>query len=148
MANTYVQNILHIVFHIKSNGTPIRSDDLDRIHKYMGGIVKGIGAILIEVGGMPDHVHLLISLPKTMALFDFVRVVKAESSRWIKRINPYYERFLWQEGYGAFSVSASVVPNVVNYIRNQAGHHKEKTFMDEYKSFLQTYKIDYDERYL
>ena len=148
MANTYVQNILHIVFHIKSNGTLLLSNDLNRIHQYMGGIVKGTGAILIEVGGMPDHVHLLISLPKTMALSDFMRVVKAESSHWIKSISPYYERFLWQEGYGAFSVSSSVVPKVVNYIRNQAEHHKDKAFMDEYKSFLQAYGIDYDERYL
>ena len=104
--------------------------------------------ILIEIGGMPDHVHVLTSLPKTMALSDFVRTIKAESSRWIKGLNPYYSRFSWQDGYGAFSVSASLIPKVVEYIRNQESHHKVKTFMEEYKAFLQAYGIDYDERYL
>ena len=148
MANTYVQNNVHIVFHVKPKCTPLLADDLDRIHKYMGGIVKGLGGVLIEIGGMTDHIHLLTSLPKTMALSDFVRTIKAESSRWIKGLSPYYGQFFWQEGYGAFSVSASVVPKVVNYIRNQAEHHKVKTFMDEYKSFLDAYGIDYDEKYL
>lgn len=149
MANTYVNNIVHIVFHTKSKTSDVLDEDLMRLHQYIGGIVKGTGAVLIEVGGMPDHVHLLVSLPKTMALSDFVRVVKAESSRWIKTLNThYYGAFSWQEGYGAFSVSASVAPRVVNYIRNQESHHKGKSFMDEYKSFLQAYGIDYDERYL
>ena len=148
MANTYVNNIIHIVFHTKSKGTPMLADDMSRIHKYIGGIVKGVGGVLIAIGGMPDHVHLLTSLPKTMALSDFVRTIKAESSRWIKGLNPYYGGFSWQDGYGAFSVSASIVPKVVEYVRNQESHHKVKTFMEEYKAFLQAYGIDYDERYL
>ena len=148
MANTYVNNILHIVFHTKPQGISLAPNDLDRIHKYIGGIVKGTGAVLIEIGGMPDHVHLLVSLPKTMALSDFVRNIKAESSRWIKGVSPFYRSFSWQEGYGAFSVSTSIVPRVVNYIRNQESHHKVQTFMDEYKSFLKAHGIDYDERYL
>ena len=148
MANTYVNNILHIVFHVKTNATPIVEADLERVHRYIGGIVKSIGGVLIEVGGMPDHVHLLSSLPKTMALSDFVKTVKANSSRWIKELHPYYGGFSWQDGYGAFSVSASVVPRVVQYIRNQQEHHKMRTFLDEYKSFLHASGIEYDERYL
>ena len=148
MANTYVKNIVHIVFHIKSKGTPILADDLDRVHRYIGGITKGVGGTLIEIGGMPDHVHLLTSLPKTMALSDFVKTIKANSSRWIKELNPYYGGFSWQDGYGAFSVSDSVVPKVVNYIRNQESHHKQRSFIDEYKSFLDACGINYDEKYL
>ena len=148
MANTYVNNIVHIVFHVKSNGTPIHTEDLDRVHKYIGGITTGIGGTLIEIGGMPDHVHLLTSLPKTMSLSDFVKTIKANSSRWIKELNPYYGGFSWQDGYGAFSVSASVVPRVINYIRNQKEHHKLHSFIDEYKAFLKAYGIDYDEKYL
>lgn len=148
MANTYVSNILHIVFHTKSGGTTIAAADLKRVHQYIGGIVKGTGSTLIEIGGMPDHIHLLASLPKTTSLSDFVRTIKADSSRWIKGVAPRYERFAWQEGYGAFSVSASVVPKVVQYIRNQERHHKSKTFVEEYKSFMEAYGIDYDERYL
>ena len=148
MANTYVKNIVHIVFHIKSMGTPILTADLDHVHKYIGGIAKNTGGTLIEIGGMPDHVHLLTSLPKTMSLSDFVKTIKANSSRWIKELNPYYSSFSWQDGYGAFSVSASVVPKVVKYIRNQAVHHKQQTAMDEYKAFLNAYGIEYDEKYL
>ena len=98
---------------------------------------------------MLDHVHMLVSLPKTTALADFVRVVKAESSRWLKTINPhYYGAFSWQDGYGAFSVSSSVLPKVVEYIRSQQEHHKVRSFIDEYKEFLKAYDIDYDEHYL
>ena len=148
MANTYVNNIVHIVFRVKSKDKLILADDLVHIHKYIGGITKGIGGTLIEVGGMPDHVHLLVSLPKIMSLSDFVKTIKANSSRWIKELNPYYSSFSWQDGYGAFSVSASVVPKVVNYIRNQENHHKQRSFMDEYKSFLNACGIEYDEQYL
>ena len=136
------------MFHTKSKGTPILANDLDHVHKYIGGIIKGIGGTSIEIGGMPDHVHLLISLPKTMALSDFVKTIKANSSRWIKELNPYYGGFSWQDGYGAFSVSASVIPKVINYIRHQEEHHKQISFIDEYKSFLNAYGIDYDEQYL
>ena len=148
MANTYVNNIVHIVFHIKSNGTTILAADLDHVHKYIGGITKNIGGTLIAIGGMPDHVHLLTSLPKTTALSDFVKTIKANSSRWIKELSPYYRSFSWQDGYGAFSVSASVIPKVVNYIHNQEKHHKQQTAKDEYKAFLHACGIDYDEKYL
>lgn len=148
MANTYVKNIIHIVFHVKSKGTTLLSEDLQRVHKYIGGIVNGLGGTLIEIGGTDNHVHLLTSLPKTMSLSDYMRTIKAESSKWIKGLSPYYGGFSWQDGYGAFSVSASVAPKVVQYIRNQEEHHRVHTFMDEYKAFLQAYGIEYDERYL
>ena len=148
MANTYVKIIVHIVFHIKSKGTPILADDLDIVHKYIGGITKNMGSTLIAIGGMPDHVHLLTSLPKTIALSDFVRTIKANSSRWIKELSPYYSAFSWQDGYGAFSVSPSVIPNVVNYIRNQEKHHKQTNAQNEYMAFLDACGIDYDEKYL
>ena len=147
MANTYVNNIVHIIFHTKPNCTPMLTDDLTRIHQYIGGIVKGTGAVLIEIGGTHDHVHLLASIPKTTSLSDFMRTVKSESSRWIKNLGPYYGVFAWQDGYGAFSVSASVVPRVVKYIRNQEEHHRVKTFVEEYKSFLDAYGIEYDARH-
>ena len=84
-----------------------------------------------------------------MAIADFVRTIKTESSRWIKTLNPhYYGAFAWQEGYSAYSVSTSVLPKVIQYIRNQQEHHKVRTFMDEYKAFLKANGIDFDERYL
>lgn len=148
MANTYVKNIVHIVFHTKPNTTTILVEDLDAVHGYLAGTAKGIGATPVIVGGRHDHVHLLVSLPKTIALADLVRTLKTESSRWLKTLKPYYKMFAWQSGYGAFSVSASVIPHVVNYIRHQEEHHRVKSFMEEYKAFLDAHGISYDERFL
>ena len=142
MANTFVKNDLHIIFHTKAKTTDVLDSDLARLHQYIGGIVKGMGSVLIEVGGMCDHVHLLCSLPKTMALADFVRTVKTESSRWIKTINPhYYGAFAWQEGYAAYSVSSSVLPKVIQYIRNQQEHHKVRHLWMSTKRFSKQMKL-------
>ena len=148
MASTLVKIDIHLIFHIKSMGIIMRDDDLDRIFAYIGGTIRSIGGIPIEVGGMPDHIHILTSLPKTMALADFVRTIKAESSKWMKSVDGYYHRFAWQEGYGAFSVSPSLTEKTIQYIRNQAEHHKKRSFQEEYKLFLEAYGISYDERYV
>ncbi len=148
MASTLVKIDVHIIFHVKVRGTPIIEQDLPRLFAYMGGILKNRGSIPIEIGGMPDHIHILASLPKTKTISELVRDLKSDSTLWIKTINPhYYGGFSWQDGYGAFSISPSVLPNVVRYIRNQVEHHKVKTFIDEYKMFLKAYGVEYDERY-
>ena len=82
-----------------------------------------------------------------MSLADFVRVVKAKSSKWMKAIDPYYESFMWQVGYGAFSVSPSILENTIRYIRNQEAHHRKQSFEKEYKTFLNAYNVQYDEQY-
>lgn len=125
----------------------MRENDLERIHAYLGGIINNLGGIPIIVGGIDDHIHILTSLPKTMALTDFVRVIKADSSKWMKLLDSHYSDFSWQEGYGAFSVSPSLIEKTTNYIRNQAEHHKKRTFREEYKMFLDAYGIQYDERF-
>ena len=125
----------------------MRENDLERIHAYLGGIINNLGGIPIIVGGIDDHIHILTSLPKTMALSDFVRVIKADSSKWMKQLDRHYSDFSWQEGYGAFSVSPSLIEKTTNYIRNQAEYHKKRTFRDEYKMFLEAYGIQYDERF-
>lgn len=147
MASTLVKIDIHLIFHTKNTGITMRNDDLERIFAYIGGIIRNLGSIAIEVGGMPDHVHILTSLPKTMTLADFVRTIKAESSKWIKSIDGHYHRFAWQEGYGAFSVSPSLTEKTVLYIRGQAEHHKKRSFQEEYKLFLEAYGIQYDEQY-
>ena len=147
MANTLVKMNAHIVFHVKSTGIKMRTEDLERIFSYIGGIINGIGGIPMEVGGVENHIHILTTLPKDISLSDFVRIIKTDSSRWIKKIDDYYSRFSWQVGYGAFSVSSSVVDRTANYIRNQSRHHKRRTFRDEYKLFLEAYGVEYDERY-
>lgn len=147
MANTFTSINVHIIFHVKSTGIKILNNDLGRTFSYIGGIINGIGGIPIEIGGIDNHIHILTSLPKNMSLSDFVRIIKSDSSRWIKTIDKYYNNFSWQEGYGAFSVSSSSVVKTINYIRNQNERHKTMTFREEYKSFLEAYGIKYDEKY-
>ena len=115
---------------------------------YLGGCVRKQGACPISIGGMPDHVHLLATLPATLTLSEFVKNVKMWSSKWIKTRSPKYAHFAWQDGYGAFSVSSSVIPKAVAYISNQAEHHKKRSFREEYISFLKSNNIPYDEKYL
>lgn len=147
MATTLVKIDIHLIFHVKSTSVKVREEDLPRLFAYIGGTIRSLGATAIEVGGMPDHVHILTTLPKTVAAADFVRAVKAESSKWLKTVAPHYNSFAWQAGYGAFSVSASLLDTVVRYIRRQAEHHRRRSFREEYKMFLEAYGIEYDERY-
>ena len=147
MASTLVKIDVHLIFHVKNTCMMMREEDLPRIFTYIGGIINGIGGIPIEVGGRPDHVHILTSLPKTMALAEFVRTIKADSSKWMKGMDGRYEWFAWQEGYGAFSVSPSITAKTVDYIRSQAEHHRKRSFQEEYRLFLEAYGIKYDERY-
>lgn len=147
MASTLVKINVHLVFHVKSTGIRIREEDLERVFSYIGGTIRSHDSAPIQIGGMPDHVHILATLPKTMSLADFVRVIKANSSKWIKTLDGYYNSFSWQEGYGAFSVSPSQMKNTISYITRQPEHHKKRTFIEEYKLFLEAYGIEYDERF-
>lgn len=147
MASTLVKNDIHLTFHVKSTSVKIQEADLGRLFSYVGGIIQSINGVATEVGGMPDHLHILCSLPKTISLADFVRIIKAESSKWMKQLDRTYMGFEWQEGYGAFSVSPSLIEKTVKYIRNQAEHHKRTSFREEYQAFLQACGISYDERY-
>ena len=148
MARTLVKINIHLIFHIKSQGVKMQENDLDRIHAYIGGIINELGGIPIAVGGTNDHIHILTTLPKTIALSDFVRIIKTNSSKWLKQSNSDYTKFAWQEGYGAFSVSPSLIEKTTNYIRSQAEHHRKHTFQEEYKRFLDTYGIQYNERFV
>lgn len=148
MANTLVKIDIHLIFHVKSTGVLLQKETLPELFRYIGGVISNIGGMSIEIGGMPDHIHILSSLPKTMSLADFARAVKANSSRWINQQTQYQGRFKWQEGYGAFSVSPSLMEKTANYIRTQEEHHRIHTFREEYISFLQHYNIEFDEKFL
>ncbi|MBR2235908.1 MAG: transposase [Prevotella sp.] len=145
MADTLVKVDIHLIFHVKTTSVKIDKQDLERFHQYLGGTIRGLGSIPLAVGGMSDHVHILASLPKVIALSDFVRMIKSESSKWIKHLNELYRSFAWQEGYGAFSVSPSLSEKTVNYILHQEEHHQKRSFREEYKLFLNAYGIDYNE---
>ena len=148
MGSSLARNDIHIVFHIKYHSMEIRDKDLGQVFAYIGGAIRNMGGIPVEIGGIGNHVHILTSLPKTISLSDFVKRIKAYSSKWIKTLDEqYYEGFCWQAGYGAFSVSYNALDNVVRYIRNQAAHHHRTDWRDEYKLLLDEAGVEYDERW-
>ena len=148
MAQSLCKIYLHIIFHIKTNSPEVNIDHIPRLHQYIGQLVNTTGCHVVCVGGTENHVHTLVLLNSTECVSHLVEEMKRNSSRWIKTLGRYYEKFAWQGGYAAFSVSQSIVEKTKNYIANQAEHHKKKSFKDEYLDFLQLYNVDYDERYV
>jgi putative transposase len=148
MANTFTNLLCHIVFSTKDRIPAIYGEMRERLYEYMGGIVRGEGGVLLEIGGVPDHVHLLTKLKSDMAVAEMVRLVKSNSSKWLNESEASKARFEWQTGYGAFSVSESQMRKVRQYIRNQESHHAKVSFRDELIGLLKKHGIEYDERYL
>jgi len=120
---------------------------MQRLHSFLGGCAKELGAVPVAVGGVADHVHLLIGLKATHRLSDVLRDLKRASSEWV-RGEIEVRHFAWQEGYGAFTVSASNLVSVRAYVAQQATQHRKQTFQEEYRAFLGIHRLDYDERYL
>ena len=118
------------------------------MHAYIGQLVNDAHCFNIWVGGIGDHVHVLCLLGRENTVSQLVEEMKRNSSRWVKSISPHYAKFAWQGGYAAFSVSQSVVDKTIEYVKNQAEHHKKMSFADEYRQFLKLYNIAYDERYV
>ena len=102
----------------------------------------------IEIGGMPDHVHVLLSLPSTLSIAKALQLIKGGSSKWVHDTFPEHRLFGWQVKYGAFSVSVSQLDKIIEYIRNQEAHHQKMTFQDEFLALLKKHQVAYDERYL
>jgi REP element-mobilizing transposase RayT len=149
MASTFSNLLYHVVFSTKNRSPLIHPESRESLYAYMGGILRGEGGILLEIGGMPDHVHLLAKIKPDIAVAMMVKTVKGKSSKWVnEEKRPEQQRFEWQEGYGAFSVSASHVDRVRRYIRNQEEHHRRVSFRDELITLLERHGISYDERYL
>jgi REP element-mobilizing transposase RayT len=148
MANTYTKLNIHIVFHVKSTGVCIKYEDLPEVFAYIGGIIRNVGGYPITIGGIENHIHILATMPKTMSVSEFVQKIKANSSRWIKTLDNYYESFAWQEGFGAFCVSPSLLKKTIRYIETQEKHHHEESVRDEFIRFLKVNGIEFDERYL
>jgi putative transposase len=148
MSHTYTHLAIHIVFSTKDRTPSISVEIRPELFAYMGGIVRNFGGKPIIINGLADHVHLLISLPPTMALADALRVLKANSSKWVHESWPERSTFGWQTGYGAFSVSHSAVDDVTQYIQNQETHHRKYSFQEEFLALLKKHNIPYDEPYI
>lgn len=115
----------------------MKEEDLSQIYCYIGGIIRSLSGFTYTIGGRPDHIHILASLPASMALSDYVRTIKANSSKWMKSLGTEYANFSWQEGYGAFSVSESMKDAVIDYIKHQKEHHQCRSANDEFAHFLE-----------
>ena len=126
----------------------IVADIRDELYRYIGGIVNGEGGILLQVGGMTDHLHLLIKLKPSHTLSTMMQKIKGNSSKWVNEQGRLKDRFAWQVGYGAFSVSESQIPVVVRYVREQESHHQKLSFKDEFTLILERHQVEYEEQYL
>lgn len=147
MPSTFLALHYHIVFSAKARAPIIADSWHERLHEYLGGTVAGLGGISQGIGGMADHVHLLVGLKATHCLADFLRELKKSSSVWVRDEIKLHE-FAWQEGYGAFTVSPTARPRVQKYIENQAEHHRVKTFREELEDFLKEAGVKYEDRFL
>lgn len=148
MANTYSQIYLQVVFAVKGRRSLIQSEWKEELYKYICGVVNGKKEKVYAIGGVSDHIHILISIKPNILLSDLVRDIKCNSSKWINERQYVDGKFQWQEGFGAFSYNQSQLDNVIRYINNQEDHHKKKSFKNEYLEFLEQFYIEYDEKYL
>lgn len=148
MANTYTSLQYHVVFSTKKREYWLTEDVCARLWPYLGGIARENGMKALEVGGVADHVHMLIAVPPTLSLPKAMQLLKGASSRWVHENYPTLDAFGWQDGYGAFTVSESQIQTVRNYISNQPEHHRVTAFAEEYEEFLKKHGIEFEKRYL
>ena len=142
--HSFVSCLMHVVFSTKDRRPFLAPQIQDRLWPYIGGIAQKNKMKAIKAGGVADHVHLLLSVPSTLAIAKAVQLVKGNSSKWIHEEFPKLAAFEWQEGYGAFSIGISGVDDTVNYIENQAAHHKTKTFKEELETILKKHQMQYE----
>jgi putative transposase len=149
MSQSLLNIKIHIVFSTKKRLRYLQDPEVQkRLYKYISTICYDLGCHLIKVGGMEDHLHLLVKLSPNITISNLVRTLKANTSRVIKNIDPQCRDFSWQRGYGAFSIDESMEDNVKNYISTQDQHHKNRSFRDEFSWLLKRYNIEYNEKYL
>jgi REP element-mobilizing transposase RayT len=147
MPGTFSNLSVHIVFSTKDRIPMMKLSVREVLFTYIGGVINGLGGKIIVVGGMPDHVHIVAMLPTNVSIADAVRTVKSNTSKWMNERTKDM-KFGWQRGYGAFSVSQSAVPAVVQYVCNQDQHHRCRSFKEELKILLTRHGLDFDERFL
>jgi putative transposase len=148
MANSYTSLFAHIIFSAHNREPLLKSAWRERLFAYMGGIARENKIKAVSIGGVIDHVHMLLLIPASIPAAKAVQLVKGGSSKWLHENIITLKNFAWQEGYGAFSISASQASEVVAYIAGQEEHHRIKSFREEYLSFLKEYNVEYDERYV
>lgn len=148
MANTYTQIHIQAVFAVQNRISLIQADWKDELYKYITGIVQKYDHKVLQINGMPDHIHILVGFRPTQALSDLMQMAKEDSSKWINAKGLVKGKFSWQSGYGAFSYSKDQVARVVKYIQEQEKHHSKRSFLEEYEELLKIHEVEYDQRYI
>jgi putative transposase len=144
---SYVSSYYHCVFSTKGRERLISPQLKERLWPFLGGIARQNKMKAIEVGGVADHVHILLSIPSTLSISKRLQLIKGGSSKWVHDTFPEHHHFRWQVKYGAFSVSVSLLGKIVQYIKDQEAHHRKMTFQEEFLMLLKKHRIEYDERY-
>lgn len=147
MSHTYCCALFHCVFSTKERRKTIIAEIQPRLWAYMGGVAREHQMKALGVGGMEDHIHLLLSLPSSVPISDAMREIKSASSHWMHEVCQI-EGFEWQEGYGAFSIGRAQVNATLAYIARQEEHHRKRDFQAEFIAFLKKHRIEYDPRYV
>ncbi len=146
MAHSCASCIYHCVWSTKQRRQLITPELQERLWPYIGGIAKQNRMKALAVGGVEDHMHVLLSLPSTLSVSKALQLIKGGSSKWIHDTFPALRDFGWQEGYGAFSIGITQVDDTIVYIERQAEHHRKRSYQDEFLAFLQRHAIEYDPR--
>ena len=139
---------VHLAFSTKNRVPALLDSARVDLHRYTSAILKGLGCRAMLVNSVEDHIHILFELGRTIAVSEVVEQVKTSTSKWIKKQGSEFGDFHWQGGYGAFGVSASDVPRISGYIRDQREHHRVKSFQEEFRDLLDSHGIAFDERYV
>ncbi|HEV8068832.1 MAG TPA: IS200/IS605 family transposase [Planctomycetaceae bacterium] len=142
--HSFVSCLLHVVFSTKERRRVITPPLQEQLWPYLGGIARNNKMKAVKIGGVEDHVHILLSLPATLDIAKAVQLLKGSSSKWVHETFPDQRTFEWQKGYGAFSIGISGVADTLAYIENQAEHHKRITFQDELASILRKHGIEFE----
>ena len=148
MSQTLTSLLVHLVFSTKNREPLITIDVEPQLFSYMGGILRNYQSRLLDAGGDRDHVHLLVSQSKNIALSNLLKEVKGDSSLWIKSQGRAFRNFHWQDGYGAFSFGRADLPALQRYVSTQKEHHRKWTYKEELIWMLEENGVEYDERYL
>ncbi len=145
---SYISSYYHCVFSTKQRRPLIHSPLRERLWPFLGGIARQNDMKALQIGGMPDHVHILLSLPATLSIAKALQLIKGGSSKWVHETFQDQWAFNWQVKYGAFGVSVSLLDKTMEYIRTQEEHHRKMSFQEEFLALLKRHRVPYDERYL
>jgi len=145
---SYVSSYHHCVFSTKDRQPLITPALRRRLWPFLGGVARQNKMKAIEIGGVEDHVHILLSIPSTVSIAKALQLIKGGSSKWVHETFPEHRLFGWQQKYGAFSVSVSQLDKIIEYIKNQPAHHRKMTFQEEFLALLKKHGVEYDHAYL